>query len=87
MPLFPVGSVVTDSRTNERATVRHVARIPEQRDLFGGVLPAHDRYVLEYDDGTYANDRAEGDLAPIETPALDAQPSDGGRDELIPPGL
>lgn len=62
---FKVGAAVVDCRTHDRATVVSRARVPEMRDLLGDVIAEHSRYVVIFDDGTYAEDRTDADLAEV----------------------
>ncbi len=59
------GSTVRDRPTRAIGWVRHVTRIPPGCDLFGDPLPAHRRYIVEFEDGRWANNRTTADLEPV----------------------
>lgn len=58
------GTTVIDRPTHAVGRIQHVERVPRTRDLFGHPIPAHRRYVVEFHDGRWANDRRAEDLAP-----------------------
>jgi hypothetical protein len=60
---YEPGAVILDRPTRSAATIRHVERVPDCRDLFGQSLPEHRRYVVAFDDGRYAVRVGEGDFS------------------------
>lgn len=60
--MLRVGANVRDQH-GECARIADVFAVPETRDLFGGVVPAHHRLVLVYADGRWRNDVMEGEIA------------------------
>lgn len=61
-PQPSLGDRVIDCVTGDAAIIEHVTDVPESRDLIGDVVPAHHRYLIRFDDGTYANRRVVDDL-------------------------
>lgn len=59
------GIVAIDRRHGERVIIRCAEWVPEQRDLLGRPIPAHERLVVVFPDGRWANDRRAEDLLPV----------------------
>lgn len=59
------GMEVVDLRTRERCVIRSVEHVTGAFDLFGNPVPAHKRYIVEFPDGRWQNDRVEGDLVAV----------------------
>lgn len=57
-----LGDHVTDRVTGDAAIIERVIDVPESRDLIGDVVPAHHRYLIRFDDGTYADGRVADGL-------------------------
>ena len=59
------GIEAIDRRHGERVIIRAAERVPETTDLFGRPVPAHERLVVVFADGRWANDRRAEDLLPV----------------------
>lgn len=63
MLLFGIEAI--DRRYGERVTIRAACWVPESRDLFGNPISAHERLVVVFPDGRWANDRRPEDLLAV----------------------